>query len=146
MSSKRKPKSQQRKARRNKLHQPQQTARLLSGKEVSIRREVDYIVRRAAERDGRVVSLGPVVLFSTQTGDAWLLDPEDRLALCLARDGEPQPVNIMDTEGTFAIEWDRTYSMVGDRFTTVEKQTGRVSTVLGYPTQAILAHIEQVGG
>ena len=47
-------------------------------------REVDYIVGRAAESDARVVTLGQLVFFSTQTGDAWLLDPEDHLALPLA--------------------------------------------------------------
>jgi hypothetical protein len=59
----------------------------LSREQINIQREVEYIVRRAAERNARVVTLGPFVFFSTETGDAWLLDPSDHLALCLARDG-----------------------------------------------------------
>jgi hypothetical protein len=35
------------------------------------------------------VTVGPLVLFSTETGDAWLLDPADHLAARLARDGVP---------------------------------------------------------
>ena len=36
------------------------------------------------DRDGRFVSVGPLALFSTDTGDAWLLDPSERLATRLA--------------------------------------------------------------
>jgi len=49
--------------------------------------EVRYIQRRAAEHDERVVSFGQIVLFSTESGDAWLLDASDHLAARLARDG-----------------------------------------------------------
>jgi hypothetical protein len=49
-----------------------------------------YIQRRAADHDGRIVTLGQLILFSTKTGDAWLLDPADRLAARLARDGESE--------------------------------------------------------
>jgi hypothetical protein len=48
--------------------------------------EVRYILRRAAEHDGRVVTIGQLVLFSTETGDALLLDPSDQLAARLARE------------------------------------------------------------
>jgi hypothetical protein len=37
--------------------------------------EVRYVQDRAAEHDSRVVTLPQLLLFSTQTGDAWLLDP-----------------------------------------------------------------------
>src|SRR5277367_235963 len=40
------------------------------------------------------VTVGQLVLFSTETGDAWLLDPADRLAARLARDGENEPIHI----------------------------------------------------
>jgi hypothetical protein len=53
--------------------------------------EIRSIHRRAAARDGRVVTADQLVLFSTETGDAWLLDPSDCLAARLARDGDPEP-------------------------------------------------------
>jgi len=94
-------------------------------------------VRRAAEGDARVVTLGPLVFFSTQTGDAWLLDPSDHLALCLARDGDPQPINLTESERTFAIGWEMTYQISGDRFI-VADQLGQSRTVLGYPVREII--------
>src|SRR4029077_19011051 len=54
--------------------------RLVDGKSFHLADEVRYIQRRAARHDGRVVSIGQLVLFSTETGDAWLLDPSEQLA------------------------------------------------------------------
>jgi hypothetical protein len=130
-------KKRDRKAPQAKLPQRHLSARRLSGKQASILRQVDYIVQRARERDSRCVTLGPLLLFSTESGDAWLLDPEDSLALCLARDGDAEPVRIMETDANFSIEWDRIFFMDEECFTTMEKKTGRIATILGYPTQAI---------
>src|ERR1700680_3515583 len=54
--------------------------RIVEGKSFRLADEVRYIQRRAADHDGRIVTVGQLVLFSTETGDAWLLDPADRLA------------------------------------------------------------------
>src|SRR3981189_2514392 len=55
-------------------------SRIVGGKGFRLADEVRYIQRRAADHDGRIVTIGQLVLFSTETGDAWLLDPADRLA------------------------------------------------------------------
>ena len=92
-----------------------------------------------AHRGGitRVVGLGPLILFSTDTGDAWLLDWQDERALCLARGGTPQKVNIVETENDFAIEWTSDYRITGDVMT-LQDGTGKVESIHGYPTTAIL--------
>jgi hypothetical protein len=99
--------------------------------------EVWYIQRRAANHDGRVVSFGQLLLFSTDTGDAWLLDRSDRLAVRLARDGEPEAVHIEDTDTSFAIGWKGHYRINGPAFVYSDGETGSVVTVLGYPTEKI---------
>ncbi len=99
-------------------------------------REVDYIVARAAELDGRVVSLGQLVFFSTETGDAWLLDPEDHLALRLAEDGSRLPVQIVETATRFAIEWNASYRFEDDAF--IVTQGSSVRAILGYPIADLL--------
>jgi hypothetical protein len=100
-------------------------------------REVDYIVGRAAELDARVVTLGQLVFFSTQTGDAWLLDPEDHLALPLARDGSRVPVQIVETTTRFAIEWHASYRFEDDAFIVTGGSVVRAT--LGYPIADLLA-------
>ena len=53
---------------------------MVEGKSFRLADEARYIQRRAADRHGRVVTVGQLVLFSTETGDAWLLDPSDQRA------------------------------------------------------------------
>ena len=104
--------------------------------------EVHYIQQRAAEKDSRVVALPPWLLFSTQTGDAWLLEPGDHLAVPLARQGDPLPAYIEETDKTFTIAWLGTYRIEGQAFLYSEQNSGRVRTILGYPIRHI---IEQTG-
>ena len=109
----------------------------MEGKSFRLADEVRYIQRRAADHDGRIVTVGQLVLFSTETGDAWLLDPADRLAARLARDGESEPIHIEETDTTFAIGWKGRYRIDGAAFVYSDHDTGRVATILGYPTDKL---------
>ena len=96
-----------------------------------------YIQRRAAEHDSRIVTIAQLVLFSTQTGDAWLLDLTDRLAARLAQDGESEAIHIEETDITFAITWKGRYRIEGPAFIYSDRETGRTTTILGYPTEKL---------
>jgi hypothetical protein len=109
----------------------------VEGKSFRLADEVRYIQRRAADHGGRIVTIGQLVLFSTETGDAWLLDPADRLAARLARDGESEPVHIEETDTTFTIGWKGRYRLDGPAFVYSDQDTGRVVTILGYPTDKL---------
>jgi len=99
--------------------------------------EIRYIQRRAAAYDGRFVTVGLLALFSTDTGDAWLLDPADHLAACLARGGDPEPIHFEETDTNFAIGWKGNYSLDGDAFVFMDNDSARIVTILGYPTDRI---------
>lgn len=109
----------------------------IAGKDFHLAEEIDYIQRRAAERDGRFVTVGPLVLFSTETGDAWLLDPADHLAARVARDGDPEELYFEETATRFAIGWKGNYQIDGNAFVFIERDTARTTTVLGYPTRRL---------
>ena len=117
--------------------------------EVNIRREVADIIEGAARRDCRVVVIGELILFSTASGDAWLLDIDDQTAACLARDGESQGVRIVETPTQFAIDWEASYAIDGDAFC-VRHRSGKMSVIMGYPVaeiqQAIARHVQLAGG
>jgi hypothetical protein len=106
--------------------------------------EVRYIQRRAARYDGRIVTLGQLLLFSTETGDAWLLDPFDQLATPIARDGDVLSVHIEETDTNFAIDWTGLYRIDGAAFVYWDKNSGSVRTILGYPTQRITHEISNM--
>jgi hypothetical protein len=133
------------KARKRLGSGPGRESKTASGsrKELSVRDEMRYIVARAQAGDARLVSVAGLVFFSTDTGDAWTLDPEDGFALCLARDGEAQELPLVETESQFAIDWQAQFVIDGDAFTVLE-QCGRTRTILGYPTRKIAAACERV--
>ena len=110
---------------------------MVDGKNYRLADEVRYIQRRAAASDARIITIGQLILFSTQTGDAWLLDAIDRLAARIARDGEPEPVHIEETDANFTIEWKGTYRIEGAAFVFVDRQTRATRAILGYPTQKL---------
>ncbi len=112
---------------------------------MDIKGEIAHIIARARAGDPRLVSLGPLVFFSTESGDAWMLDAEDDCAMCLALSGVPQPANIVETDQSDAVEWDRWFHIEGTKFTTVDS-SGRIATIMGYPTDAILAALRREEG
>src|ERR1700730_7550488 len=111
--------------------------RIVEGKSFRLADEVRYIQRRAADYDGHIVTIGQLVLFSAEPGDVCLLDPADRLAPRLARGGESEPIHIEETDPTFAIGWKGRYRIDGPAFVYTDQDTGRVATILGYPTDKL---------
>ena len=103
----------------------------------NIARETAHIISSAQSGVARVVGLGPLIFFSSDTGDAWLLDWQDKSALCLARDGVKQEFNITETEERFAIEWTSDYEISGDLMT-FRDTSGKAVSTQGYPTAVIL--------
>jgi hypothetical protein len=111
--------------------------RHIDGKDFHLADEIGYIQRRAAGHDGRFVTIGPLALFSTDTGDAWLLDPADHLAARVARDGHPEDVYFEETDTNFAIGWKGEYRIDGDALVYIDRDCGRIVAVLGYPIDRI---------
>ncbi len=107
----------------------------LASDEVNITAEARYIITSAQAGKERVVSLSPLVFFSTQTGDAWMLDPQEGFALCLAENGEEQSYEIVETPNNFKIEWQAQYHIEGDQFIIITP--GKVSTRSNYPVKEI---------
>ena len=121
-----------------KIKRRRRSQRVLQREQISITGEADYIIRCAANHETHILTLGPLVFFSTGTGDAWMLDPQDGLALCLARDGDRQPFVITETQAQFAVEWNSDYQIEGGLFVVSERESGRTRTIMGYPVQEIL--------
>lgn len=105
--------------------------------EINVTDETNYIIDCARNNDTRLVSIGPLIFFSTNTGDAWVLDPHENLALCLMQEGEEQTFVITETLKNFSIEWGASYQIDGDKFI-VMSNAGRVSIRFDYPVQEIL--------
>jgi len=120
--------------------------RQVHGKDFRLADEVHYIQRRAAQDASRIVRIGPLLLFSTETGDAWMLDPADQLATPIARQCEALSVHIEDTDTNFAVGWTGNYRIEGELFLYRDKDSGNTRTILGYPTQRIAQQLSKTLG
>ena len=109
----------------------------VEGKPLRLAKEIKSIQHRAAEHDGRFVTLGPLVFFSTATGDAWILDPSEQLAARLARSGDPEPIDFSETDTNYAIGWKGHYRIDGHAFVYTDQKSGRATAITGYPTDKI---------
>lgn len=101
-------------------------------------KEVRSIQNHAGEHDGRIVRIGPLVFFSTDTGDAWMLEPADHLAARLAVGGDPLPVDFEETETSFVIGWQGRYQIKGDTFIYEDNQSRRLNAIRGYPVKQLV--------
>ena len=119
------------------------TVTRVSAGEMNVTREAATILDCAAAQEARIIALGPLLFFSTETGDAWVLDPSDGLARCLARDGVARPSVIRETAESFAVEWEGTYVLSGDGFSVVD-ESGRTSAGVGYPVEQIRAVLQAI--
>jgi hypothetical protein len=116
---------------------------MLHGKQVSIMKEINYIIDRAQNRACHVISWAELVFFSTLSGDAWALDPAESFALCLARDGEKQEFTVAETPDNFKIAWNAHYEIHDEAFV-VFSPDGHARSILGYPTGEIARAIQRV--
>jgi hypothetical protein len=106
----------------------------------SIRAECEAII--AAELRGQAravmtkkgVACPPFVLFSSGAGDAWLLEPDAHLAMCLMWQGERQTIGLRDDPDRIEVEWDCAYELLGEFFS-VESHHPVIGTraIGGYP-------------
>ena len=101
---------------------------------MNIIKEIKYIIKRGLTNDARKVQLGDLVLFSTQTGDAWLLDTEDTLAICLLKDKKKQKFKLIDTPTQFGFDWEYKYTIDNECFIVIDKE-GIERKILGYPIE-----------
>ena len=123
-------------------HSRRRTQRNFSIASHDVVREVDYIVSRAARFDGRVVALGQLVYFSTDSGDAWVLDPQDHLALRLADAGDRLLVHVVETATSFDVGWTESYRLEGEVFVVAGVSGARA--ILGYPIRELRRAEQQI--
>jgi len=117
------------------------SARVVTPTGHDLRDDIAYVVERAVERDVRIVQMHGLVLFSGSNGDAWMLDPSDRLATPLARAGKALAFEVVESRQRFSLSWTHDYELDGERFVTVDRATGEKRVESGYP----VAHLRGAG-
>lgn len=112
---------------------------------LSFTAEVEYIIGCALKGSNTCVRLKSCILFSTEDGDAWLLDADDNRALCLLWHGERQPAEIIEDETTFYVGYDAVFDINGPAFRVASdnRKIGQ-RMILGYPTEDIAEFVDSI--
>jgi hypothetical protein len=74
-----------------------------------------------------------------------MVDAEDDFAMPLARNGDALPVTgVVESDERFSVEWTHRFTIDGAMFVTIEKKTGRVTSVVGYPVGELALQRERL--
>lgn len=104
--------------------------------EAIIAAEMKGVVKIVATKPGPACP--PFVLFSTGVGDAWLLEPDEHLAMCLVWQGAREEIGVSEDPSRIEVAWDGHYELLGDFFH-VETNNPKIGerAVGGYPLDAV---------
>lgn len=110
--------------------------RLLPAEQINYAVEASMVQRRAALGQPSAIRIGSIVLFSTVTRDAWMIEVQTGEAACLARAGESRPIPITETPGKLDIAWEARHRWDNEDFTVIENDRPP-ETLPGYPVAQI---------
>ena len=110
----------------------------------SITVEVDKIQESAVAKKAAILALGVFVLFSTTSGDAWLLEVTDMDAIQVARGGEKLAVEIEENPETIEINWTHKFEVKNKKFILTSYKDKSEEIREDYPAHTILTNVKKI--
>jgi len=105
---------------------------------------VESIKDAARARKRLVMTSGVLILFSTEEGDAWLLETTDQDALRLMDKGEEIDVLIEENPETTTVEWSHTFKLKKKLFIVTSYKEKEQEVFEGYPVKKIIAAMKGI--
>ena len=126
--------------------QQEQTANLtdVQKAQISLQNAINAIQESASKGIQKVHELGVFVFFSTNEGDAWLLEVTEMDALQVAANKEVLTVDLEENPETIEISWTHTFEIKNKQFVTTSYKDKKVEEITSYPTHPILAAIKRI--
>ena len=110
----------------------------------SVKIEVEKIQANAGAGKGAVLALGVFVLFSTTSGDAWLLEVTDMDAIQVAQGGEKLEVLIEENPETIEINWTHKFAVKNKKFILTSYQDKSEEIKKDYPVHSIISTVQKI--
>jgi len=104
---------------------------------VPLKEQIEYVKQFAYKYQEYVIGYDSFVLFASDTGDAWLLQPIEQAALPLCLAGIDQEYKIREVKKIYVISWYGMYRIGGDIFTVQSFGSQKIVQIYGYPTERI---------
>ena len=110
----------------------------------SVNREVKKIQASAVAKKAAMFTLGVFVLFSTEEGDAWLLEVTDMDAIQVAEAGKVIDVKIVENPETIEINWTHKFTIKNKTFVLTSYKDKEEETRDKYPAHSILSSVKKI--
>jgi len=111
---------------------------------ISLVHEIELVQKAAAENRQMIKELGVFILFSTDAGDAWLLEITDSDGVQLARAGVAIDPLIDQSPETIEVNWTHTFAIRNREFEITAYADRSVQVLPGYPSQEIHAAMKRI--
>ena len=105
---------------------------------------VEKIQSAAVEKKQHIIEIGVFILFSTSTGDSWLLELTDSDCIQLADKGKIIEASINESPEVIEVDWSHTFSITNKQFEIVGHKDKRKQVLAQYPTMEIAAAIKRI--
>ena len=110
----------------------------------SVNREVKKIQDYAITQKATMLSLGVFILFSTEEGDAWLLEVTDMDAIQVAEAGKVIDVKIIENPETIEINWTHKFTVKNKKFVLTSYKDNSEEIRDKYPAHSILSSLKKI--
>jgi hypothetical protein len=111
---------------------------------ITLRDAVDAVGRAAIEKKPVFRELGVFLLFSTLTGDAWLLEITESDCVQLAGEGQRIDVSIDETPETIVVDWTHTFTLNGRKLEVTSYEEKIVTILPDAPAGEIHGAIRRI--
>jgi hypothetical protein len=122
---------------------PQPKVRL-NRQQVSLAAEVDKVQQAAALRQDSCRELGVFILFSTQDGDAWVLETTERDAFQAAASGQPLPPPVHENREVIEVDWSHRFALCGRSLFLTDHESGVETELRRAPTMQISTALRRI--
>ncbi|MEW6519050.1 MAG: SEC-C metal-binding domain-containing protein [Thermodesulfobacteriota bacterium] len=112
--------------------------------QVTLKSEIEKLQEVALKKEKLVKPLGVFVLFSTEEGDAWLLEITDMDAVQVADKGSRIEVELTENPETIEINWSHHFAIRKKQFITIAYADSRETVWPDYPAHSIFAAIKRI--
>jgi hypothetical protein len=113
-------------------------------KTISLAEEIEIIQTAAEKGRKQMRELGVFVLFSTESGDGWLLEVTCQDALLLSSAGKAVGIEMEVTPETIAVNWSHRFAIRNKVFETTAYEDKKVVSYPDYPTASIAASVKRI--
>ncbi len=112
--------------------------------QVTLKNEIAKLQEVAAKKEKMIKPLGVFIMFSTDEGDAWLLEISEMDALQVAEKGEKIEIEMNENPETIEINWSHHFSIRKKQFITTAYADKKETIWPDYPAHSIFAAIKRI--